>query len=146
MLQYNLLLLHNGSSLAYDIEQNMAKTKFITREEYQKVHSGKELTYSFESPVSSIFLPPEKAICFILQRNLVCSGARETLYAARYDRADAPLLININAYFFSFKAGEEKAEISEVKRCEYHHAPDLPAFLKNQAPHSIKIQMRQKGL
>lgn len=114
----------------------MAKTKLITRAEYQKASPEEKFACSSESPVSSINLPLEKTIGFFLQRDLMCYGTNGTFYCVRYNPKDFPSVININAHSFTFKSNEERTEIKEVAH-EYHRLPDLPEFLKSAAPDEI---------
>ena len=118
------------------------RKKFITLEEYQKIDSESKITFHDKSPISSIFLPRNKLICYAMHRDLVVCGARETTYAIRFDPGDVSP-INIDAYSYTRINGKDKFELDSrpIKNpllFEQHKASDIPLFIKKQAPNWVK--------
>lgn len=95
-----------------------------------------ELTFLDSSPTPEISLPP-KTITIAVHGNLIAYGAQGTFYVVRHDSNDT-VLLNIDDYSFNLRENEETTEINgPLKTYEYHHADDLPSFLKSQAPRRV---------
>ncbi len=115
------------------------KIKFIKLEEYQKVLPEEQLIFGTQSLISSISLP-EKTIFMALHGNLRMCGAQGTAYVVRADYND-PVPLNIDAY--SFNSDGTEIEIKGPVKHEHHWVPDIPQFMKDDAPKWVKDKVEK---
>lgn len=114
--------------------------KFIESEECRKNILPKEkLIFSTRSPVSSISLPPT-TIFIAMHGNLTVYGTQGTMYVCRVDYGDKYFL-NIDAYSFNSKLYKE--EIKGPVEHEHHWVPDIPIFIKKDAPEWAKDEIKK---
>ena len=114
------------------------KRKFIKIEECKKnILSKEELTFSAQSLVSSISSPP--AIVFAaMHGNLTAHDTQGTMYICRIGYKNTSPL-KIDAYSFNSKLIEKAIGIKgPIKKHEYHWIPNVPVFMKNDAPKWVK--------
>lgn len=113
--------------------------KFIKAEEYQRILSEERLVFDTQSLVSSISLP-EKTIFVALHGNLRMCGAQGTAYVVRADYND-PVPINIDAY--SFDSDGKEIKIKGPVKHEHHWVPDIPQFMKINAPDWVREKVEE---
>ena len=104
--------------------------KFIKQEEYQKILPEEQLIFGTQSMISSISLP-ENTVFMALHGTLRMCGAQGTAYVVRTDYGD-PVPLNIDAY--SFNSDGKEIEIRGPVKHEHHWVPDIPQFIKDDAP------------
>ena len=113
--------------------------KFIKQEEYQKILPEEQLIFGTQSMISSISLP-ENTVFMALHGNLRMCGAQGTAYVVRTDYGD-PVPLNIDAY--SFNSDGKEIEIKGPVNHEHHWVPDIPQFIKDDAPEWVRDKVKE---
>lgn len=123
------------------------KRKKLKPEEYENsLKPGEELIFSKDSFAESITLP-KKVIGSAMHGNLTVRDAQGTIYVTREGNEEASAL-KTDEYSFNGPRGED-IELIGPQKTDYHHLPDLPAFMSNSAPNWLielvrKIKYRFK--
>jgi len=119
------------------------RKKFLDWEQYQKNMQPEErLTFSRESPFSSITKPPETVFfAWHGSLNLVAKGVNGTFYVCREGVGDS-VSLNFDVLSIAVLGDEKRLEMINQKQ-EYHWIDEIPTFMKKEAPEWVREEVQK---
>ncbi len=121
------------------------KKKVITLKRYKEIiKPGEQLSYSAESLIKPIRLPPENGIFFAVHgpEALVANQYNGTVYVCRKDGRDLKPL-NFDVYSIQATADPDIIEITILPKQSYHWTDDVPDIMKDSAPEWVKEKIEK---